>query len=290
MCPRGLGKVTRPIGHMTMKLYERIIDEIRDVFPNGYRPEITDKSHIVEEAINSEYEISGLRLHHFGEPLLDPFIVERIKYANENSNIPVHFSINPNHLTYELSKALIDAGLERLIIALDGTNDEEYKSIRGNSVSYEKAIANINELISLRTQQNIPLIIDLQMISLNQTKDRLNEFKKKWEEKGVNVYIKQFFPYPDVNHSEFMVQNEKNFVSKCMFPFISMVVLRDGTVTPCCSDYNGEIVLGNINDNSLTEIWNGEKYFQFRYNFIHNRFNDKALCKRCGFYKYYEFS
>ncbi|WP_242245385.1 radical SAM/SPASM domain-containing protein [Bacillus cereus group sp. BfR-BA-01400] len=290
MCPRGIGLMDRAVSPMSMDLYEKIINEVNEFFPNGYVPEFVEQSQPIEEMVSSNYEITGIRLHHFGEPLLDPKLCERVTYSRENSNVDVHFSVNPTKLKPKISERLIKSGIKRLLIALDGTNDEEYKEIRGKTVNYEKAVSNILAFIKLRDELNPALIIDLQMVSMSRTRESIEEFKDFWESKGVNVYIKHFFPYPDVNHEEFKIENEDVFFKGCTFPFTSMTIMKDGTVVPCCSDYNGEINLGNVNVNSLDEIWNGETYREFRKDFITNNLSEDSVCRRCGFYKFYNVS
>ncbi|MBT2282948.1 SPASM domain-containing protein [Paenibacillus polymyxa] len=286
MCPRGVGMMNRKLGAMSMEMYTTIVDEIHEHFPNGYQPKNIEKRYSFEDVVSIDFETTGLRLHHFGEPLLDKLLPERVAYAKENSNVDVHFSVNPTRLTPDLSIKLIKSGLKRLIIALDGTNDEEYKSIRGKRVDYDTAVKNIEELIRIKKEEKSDLIIDLQMISMKQTKLQVEQFRKYWEGMGLNVYIKHFFPYPDVDHNEFTIEDEGNFKRGCMFPFTSMTIMRDGSVVPCCSDYNGEITLGNVNEQSLKEIWNGENYTQFRKNFITNNLSEDSLCRRCGFYEF----
>ena len=40
--------------------------------------------------------------------------------------------------------------------------------------------------------------------------------------------------------------------------------MADGNVVPCTQISNNELVLGNVNENTLEEIWNGKKYKELR--------------------------
>lgn len=44
----------------------------------------------------------------------------------------------------------------------------------------------------------------------------------------------------------------------CIQPFELLAVTADGEVMPCCADWKRKLSLGNINDISLVDIWNGE--------------------------------
>jgi len=54
--------------------------------------------------------------------------------------------------------------------------------------------------------------------------------------------------------------------SKCDYLWKSMVILIDGRVSLCCLDYDGVYTLGNVYDESIYDIWHGEKYKLYRKN------------------------
>ena len=56
----------------------------------------------------------------------------------------------------------------------------------------------------------------------------------------------------------------KKFVSDCPTIKDEFAVLVDGSVVPCCYDYNGEIVFGNLFDQDVMEIWDSPIYTEFR--------------------------
>ncbi|WP_317856318.1 radical SAM/SPASM domain-containing protein [Chakrabartyella piscis] len=59
-------------------------------------------------------------------------------------------------------------------------------------------------------------------------------------------------------------------------------ILVDGTVVPCCLDNNGDIALGNIFEQSLDDIYMGNRA-QNLYNGFSNRKFAEKLCRTCGF-------
>ena len=66
----------------------------------------------------------------------------------------------------------------------------------------------------------------------------------------------------------------------CILPFKQMVIRPDGKVSLCCNDALGKMTLGDLNDQSLIEIWNSEKYFRIRHLIYEGR-NNIDLCKKC---------
>ena len=76
----------------------------------------------------------------------------------------------------------------------------------------------------------------------------------------------------------------KNFNrSVCNEPFNKMVILSNGQVTTCCDDFNGEIELGNVNHNSIKNIWLSEKWNQLRRKFLKLDYSTNEICQKCIF-------
>lgn len=59
-------------------------------------------------------------------------------------------------------------------------------------------------------------------------------------------------------------------------------ILADGTVVPCCLDKEGKIPLGNVQDQPILEILNGERAQRILKGFKQNKLVEK-LCHRCNY-------
>ncbi len=61
------------------------------------------------------------------------------------------------------------------------------------------------------------------------------------------------------------------------------MVQVNGDVTTCCLDEHLENVIGNLNQSTLGELWNGDKMNQWRMAQIEGRFEDSGpLCPGCN--------
>ena len=60
------------------------------------------------------------------------------------------------------------------------------------------------------------------------------------------------------------------------------MILQDGTVTPCCLDYNGAFIVGDTRKDTIEEIWNGPVYSKLRENFKKLKYDDYPLCLSCN--------
>jgi radical SAM protein with 4Fe4S-binding SPASM domain len=68
--------------------------------------------------------------------------------------------------------------------------------------------------------------------------------------------------------------------SPCMYPYCQMSVRPDGKVSMCCNDALGKVTLGDINKESILDIWNGDRYTHVRKEMLRGRKN-LELCKNC---------
>ena len=59
------------------------------------------------------------------------------------------------------------------------------------------------------------------------------------------------------------------------------VIRYNGDIGPCCCDYDRGVVLGNIKDNNIREIWNNEKFKRMRGELSHGIRTEK-ICKNCN--------
>jgi radical SAM protein with 4Fe4S-binding SPASM domain len=263
MCPRR--EMTRPVGNMDSGLFRKIVDEAKEY---------------------SEW----IWLHLLGDPLLHPQIEQLIKYANIKG-IKTRISTNPNCLTERKSRAIIEAGLDLIHISVDGIDNETYKSVRGKNADYGQAMVNIERLIQLRndTVKHRP-IIRIAIIRMKKTANYIDEFKRIWSDKGVDdIIVTDYITWDGsvqriVNEAgDTNLSSEYRDSSKrtCFLPWLSVEILWDGRVVPCCFDSDGKNVLGDMNNESLESIWNNQSMLALRKQHITFNYQANYLCASC---------
>jgi len=60
----------------------------------------------------------------------------------------------------------------------------------------------------------------------------------------------------------------------------NMAVLTDGSISPCCFDTHGELVVGNIREESLEQVLRGARFGRLLENFARGRL--PACCLKCA--------
>ena len=249
MCPRD--KLTRPKVHMDPELFSAVAEQIG----NRQRRAL---------------------LHLGGEPLLHPHITEMIGKASA-AGLRTMLSTNGTVMTEKLADGLLSSGLDEFFYAIDSTDPATYESIRRGS-NLQKVLANLElltqrqrELGSKRPRIRIQKVSDLE----NPGSDE--EFVRYWQSRGYEVFLKQLFNWDNVLDVREKRNNER--VLPCFPLWYSCVILADGSVAPCCVDYDGQMILGNVAEHSLEEIWNSSSSLALRRQHLRRDFN--PVCRQC---------
>lgn len=273
LCPTGAGLIKRAKGFLAFNNFKKVIDEVGDF-------------------------IFHLRLWNWGEPLLNKEIFKMISYA-KRKKIFVNLSTNSSFLTKDISRQLINSGLDELIISLDGASEETYEKYRKGG-NFEDIINSLKFLISekKRLDKKFPYI-KLQFIIMKHNEHEIEKIKYLSKKLKVDelvfktVGIMDYFSKEDIK--KYLPQNKKysryslagdnvstktRINNQCDFLWNEFVINWDGTVIPCCFDMNNKYVLGDIFNQTVKEIWVSKKYVGFRKIILKNK-KDIDLCKDC---------
>lgn len=192
----------------------------------------------------AEIDYSGrLALFSNNEPLLDDRILDFHKYAREKLlNARMHLYTNGTLLTKEI---------------------------------FVELIKYLDELIIDNYNQNLDLIPASKMIE--EYAEENPEIKEKVTivlRKPNEILTSRGGDAP--NRTEVNIENGIS----CVYPFQQLIIRPDGKVSLCCNDPLGKSTMGDANEESLLDIWNGEKFNFVRKQIINGRENYEH-CKRC---------
>lgn len=251
---------------MDMELYRKCVDDLA-TFPG---------------------KVKTLRFVGMGEPLLHKDIGSMVDYAvRSGTSEKVEILTNASLLTHALSDRLIEAGLDRLVISLQGTNADKYRTIAQAELDFDDFVEQIAYFYANKQHTHIHIkIVD---ISLDGEEDRqrfFNIFGDICDSIGVEVAV-PIFPGVEYNR-ELQKQNkttqfgnEATAVDICPQPFFTQQINPDGKVVGCYSVTYPEI-LGDANIHSLTDIWNGATYNDFRRRMLRGRDTVCDVCRECA--------
>jgi radical SAM protein with 4Fe4S-binding SPASM domain len=223
-------------------------------------------------------------LHLFGESLLHRDLFKMIEYCKD-AGIFTGLATNATILDEIKSQKIIDSGLDFLVISFDGTSKETYEMIRRGG-SFEQTLENIRTFLGFRSSRPHTVI---QMIYMKGTEDKVDEYVRFWNRYKVNgIRVKPLQTWSgeieQISTLSAIPQDIKQQLAKpCDRLWRHLCILWDGTVVPCEFDYDKIYPLGNINNESLSEIWNSERIINLRKMHLSGKRSDIDLCKSCTY-------
>ncbi|MBN2683219.1 MAG: radical SAM protein [Bacteroidales bacterium] len=247
--------------------------------------------------INQVYpELLNLFLYFQGEPFLNKDIFEIIGISKK-SGIYTVLSTNGHFLDRENIRKLIESKVDKLIISLDGTEEETYKMYRKNG-DFFKVTSGIEQLSKFRKESGASLpFIELQFLVFSHNQQQIEDIKKlgqylgadKVSLKTAQIYnyeenrsfipsIKKFSRYKEDNNGNIQPKSVKR--NTCPRLWNSTVITWNGNVVPCCFDKNADFVMGNMLIDNFEEIWNNTQYQNFRKQLLTNR-KTLEMCRNC---------
>ncbi|MFH1195309.1 MAG: radical SAM/SPASM domain-containing protein [bacterium] len=269
-CPSGLGALTRSIGLMDIKSFEKIIEQIRDT---------------------GVY----IQLYFQGEPYINKHLPDMIGCAQSNN---LYVSVSTNGLLFK--KDMIGRALnpspDKIIFSIDGLDESAYQNYRVGG-SYSNAIEGLKLLIEEKKRRNLQKpFIEFQFIVMKQNEHQANDVVQFGKSIGVDkVTLKtmqvnsfesaEYFLPTNPKYSRYVL-SENDFKIKnkiknhCFALWRTAVITWDGRLVPCCFDKDAKHQFGKLSNNNLIEIWKGENYRKFRMAVLTNR-SHIPICTNC---------
>lgn len=270
MCPRTT-MMTRPIEALKGDVFEKIVNQLRpwnEQEWSKWENFVVEKYHINPDEMNENHFFlyvipKVIVLHGYGDPLLDKNIPDYVTMMTERG-LPSYFSCNPANINMERTVETFQNGLDYIKYSVESADDLRHKEVRGQQSNFTESYRKIVELLDIKARKNLETTIVITMINLNKPWQE-EEFEKVKEAfRGMDVYV--YLKSQDQQWYEDNKQETQSihWIEFCQFPWSSMTIKSNGEAVECVEDFNNEIILGNAADETLYQIWNGERYRKFR--------------------------
>lgn len=260
MCPQQ--NLKRPRMDMDHALFNKVIDEI--------------DSHGVE----------GIWLYHLGESLLHPKFKESIQYLKTKKNLGVIWlSTNGQLFNAEKINIILDSNIDFINFSAHAVTEETYKTVApGNFKTVQQ---NLETFFSMKGTEHLPRkpFLHLQMIEQETTKHEIDQFIKKYYKRAdvVSINMLEYVNLP--NNAFGLKQRERKPLTNCLrVSRNDCFIMSDGHVTLCDAAYNHEIDLGNIKNDTLFDIWNGDARKKILKLNEKGRMSENEFCQKCTDY------
>jgi hypothetical protein len=207
----------------------------------------------------------------FADPLVNTKIFQVIKEFMDAGVVDSRIITN-GLLLHKYTNSIFESGLVNLYVSLDAFNEDTYFKQRG--VGYKKVVSNLLNFLEEKKNRKSKLpITRVSFIETNENKNELKEFVEFWSDKVDHIDLQKLI--------NFNKDPNKSYGSKqwnCIDPFRRVAIVSDGSILPCCSFWGKNLVLGNIKDQSIVDIWNGKEMSKVRKNLISDK---SSICNTC---------
>lgn len=251
LLPRGLG-------FMEWKLFEKIVGDAVD------------------------FGIKRLQLHFQGESLLHKKFPEMVRHAKERG-LQTQVFTNGLVLTRQTAEKILKSGLDLMRFSVDGVSEEVYQKNRVGG-KFERVYRNMAMLAEMVRADGSPLRLEWQMIALRNNEHEIPEARKLAEKIGIPFFVKTYAVTDPGLVTLDPAYHRRMHLKPCLDIYRSMFVYWNGGVVMCCYDQKGDHMVGNLEKNSLSEIWEGHIYADLRRRIddaaVHPE-NEPAMCKTC---------
>ena len=265
-CASGSGRMHRTRGYMDIELFNRVMKEISPYLYNT-------------------------NLYFQGEPMLHTMF---FSFLENSINTHTTVSTNGHFLSDENSLKIVKSGLNKLIISLDGLDQDTYSSYRKNG-NVDTVLEGIRNVTDAKKRFKSPLKIEIQFLvnrlnehQIPRVKELVKNIKATLKLKSMQVMDKddigswlplngRFRRYM-LENGEYVIKN--SLPDRCERLWFNPVITWDGKVIPCCFDKDAEYIMGDLNHDSFREIWDGPKFRIFRKSILSGR-HMIEICRNC---------
>lgn len=241
-CPRSADQLTRAKGYMDYDLFKKVMDE----------------SFEVADFINFSF---------FGEPVLHPHFLKFMDYVlNRPKGFKVVMNSNMSLVTKDVFEKFIEVSISHLRVSVDAATNETYDVVRPSSgcKTLDGEFVGTNRLD----------VIDSKLRYWFNRKDHVAT-RHVFPVSSVNVheaplYVAKWYPLLS-DRDEILIKNILTYGGKntdsmimkssCNVWELGVVTIDwEGNVSPCNLDTDMDLIIGNVKEHSIVDVWNSKQY------------------------------
>jgi radical SAM protein with 4Fe4S-binding SPASM domain len=265
-CCSGSGRMLRKRGFMDIALFKKAMKELRPYLYN-------------------------VNLYFQGEPMLHPMFFSFISNCLKTNSV---VSTNGHYLSVENSERIVRSGLSKLIISVDGVDQETYSIYRVNG-NLNTVTEGLKNLSHARERYKSSLKTEIQFLVNRFNENQVAQIKEFAKSVHTQLRLKsmQITDKSDIGSwlpadnrfKRYKIKDgsyelKSSMPDRCARLWFNPVITWDGKVLPCCFDKDAEYVMGDLNQDTFREIWDGPKYRVFRKSILTGR-HTVGICRNC---------
>lgn len=231
-----------------------------------------------------------------GEPFLNNQLTEMIHFAHERK-LFTSVSTNGQFLTEKTARNVVQSGLDKLIVSVDGTTQEVYEMYRKGG-NLQKVFDGINKVLVWKKQlKSFTPMIEIQFLVLKSNEHQMGEMKQITKMMKVDKLSFKSAQFCDFENGNSQIPENSRYAryrltecgkfelkfsqpNRCSRLLGGAVINTRGEVLPCCYDKKSEYSFGNIRMATFHACWHSDKANSFRKQLLLNR-SQFDICRNC---------
>lgn len=269
-CPTGhrdmIDETGRFQGVMKLPLFKKIIDDLKEF----------------------EKPIKVLRMYKDGEPFLNNNLARMIAYAKQSGTVEyIDTTTNGSLMTPERLGPVLEAGLDKINISVDGMNREQYRKFTGFDFDFNKFVEHVKWLDANKGACEVVIKIPGDLINDAQRQEFLDTFGDYCD----RIFIENFAPcWPEfdveahtgIKITQGIYQQPIKPTDTCPYIFYSVSVNADGLASACFLDWGRKLLIGDLARQSMKKVWHSKKMNVLRLQHLEGRRMENPVCSQCG--------
>lgn len=261
-------EVKRPLKQMSFSLFKKIIDDLQEF----------------------ETKVKVIRLYGHGEPLLNRNFCDMVRYAKDSNKVEtVDTTTNGILLTNPfLRSKLIDSGIDRINISVNGLSDEQYLQFAGINLDFKNYVEGIKQFYKNKKDTTY-LFIKINGDTIS--KEDEQEFLEIFEPIADSVAVEKSMNCWNNFEPKGFIRQEENIgiygqainkpVDICPYLYYSIFIWPTGEVSNCFLDWNMKMIIDDVKYESVKHIWNGYTLKEMRKLMLYGNRKVHPICSKC---------
>ncbi len=240
---------------------------------------------IIGECAAHKFSVFRISPYLTNEPLQDRRMPAILKEIRRNTFGYTKTKINTNAmlLNEEMSRQILDSGLNYLWISVNGYSPETYRE--SMDLDYETVMSNIDTFLEMKkaTGKKYPKV-SITTIRTKLVEDELDYARTYWAKRDVAFKIHHL----DNRVGENVVQDLRAadqpvaYKRHCDLFLKQAYIVESGDMIICCHDWRQSVVVGNIAKTSIAEVWNSARFKKLIYEYYAENFDNLDICRHCN--------
>jgi radical SAM protein with 4Fe4S-binding SPASM domain len=234
--------------------------------------------------------VYSLKFNWRGESTMNPHFLAVTTYAKSLSDSQTFIDrVTNSNFKFDSNRDDIFEGLcnqTKVKVSFDSFRKEIFEAQRVGGI-FEKALLNVDIFYNHPLRKDTELVLQAVRTKQNADEDIEGYVKKRWP--GATVSIREVVE-GRVNKDISKIVNKDRGQDRipCKQAFVRIIFTHDGKASPCCPSISDKLFIGDIEKQSLFEIFNSHEAMQLRDDLKSGKAFENDPCKTCSSFESYK--